>query len=177
MSTETNAAVAAIIPPGVIVAYGGENIPLGWELCQGQRVRKDDSKYKDLFEAIGTAWGGTGTPFFHLPDLRGIFLRGVSGDSDRDAEKKDRLPARPDDADINNQGNKGNAVGSYQMDALQSHNHGYNAKKAEAEGGKGFWGFDFDNNSSTGRQPFRIDSTGGVETRPKNAYVNYMIKL
>jgi len=65
------------VPAGTINAYGGVTAPLGYLLCDGARVSR--LAYRDLFTAIGTAYGsGDGSTSFNLPDLRGQFLRGVA---------------------------------------------------------------------------------------------------
>jgi hypothetical protein len=67
---------AQIIPPGTIVAYGGAQIiPDGWLLCNGDDYNSTDSRYRNLFNAIGTTWGGNGNPTFRVPDFQGLFLR------------------------------------------------------------------------------------------------------
>ena len=103
-------------PIGSIIAFGGnkESIPDNWILCDGSpHLRKD---YKPLFEIIGTGWGaGDGGTTFNVPDLRGQFLRGVTGDSIVDPDSANRF--------AKSGGNSGNAVGSYQTDAMQGHHH------------------------------------------------------
>jgi microcystin-dependent protein len=42
--------------------------PVGWAACDGAQVRIDQNP--TLFSLIGTAFGGNGTEFFNLPDLR-----------------------------------------------------------------------------------------------------------
>ena len=94
-------------------------------ICDGRSVKRPD--FPDLFNAIGTTWGGDGAPSFFLPDLRGRFLRGVDGDGrnpsnpprdpDRDVRMSPLPPGSP------NPGNSGNAVGSIQGDATQDHTH------------------------------------------------------
>lgn len=70
-----------IIPPGVIVPYGGVTPPIGWLLCDGSEVRK--SEFGDLFLAIGFNFrdpseiSDNGVNFFALPDMRGRFPLGV----------------------------------------------------------------------------------------------------
>jgi hypothetical protein len=173
-----NQIVADLIPPGTIVAFGGEVLPSGWEFCNGQPVDSNEAKYQRLYKAIGTGWGGSGTPIFHLPDLRGRFLRGVSGTVDVDPEKDKRDPARPADPVMSNQGNSGNRVGSTQPQSFLAHNHSYSGKKAQASGGGGFWGFDFDNNSGPiGSNNYLMSTVGGTETRPVNTNVHFIIKL
>lgn len=65
------------VPIGTIVAYGGQVIPEkeGWFRCDGRALNINN--FNDLFKAIGANWGGDGNPFFNIPDLRGVFLRGT----------------------------------------------------------------------------------------------------
>jgi hypothetical protein len=63
------------LPVGLIVGYGAAAAPSGWLLCDGAAVSR--VTYKDLFDAIGTAWGvGDGATTFNLPDGRGRALLG-----------------------------------------------------------------------------------------------------
>ncbi|HZV36442.1 MAG TPA: tail fiber protein [Verrucomicrobiae bacterium] len=156
-------------PPGAIIAFGGANIPAGWLLCNGSNVSR--ATYTNLYNAIGTAWGngdGSGTTF-SLPDLRGVFLRGVNGT--RNDSYTDPGDAR---GNLFAGGNSGNAVGSYQQDMYKAHNHNLT------------WGIgNFQNQATPWSVPivnmyfnntYPTDTQGGTETRPKNAYVNYIIK-
>lgn len=62
--------VDAILPVGMMTAYGGSVAPAGWLLCQGQAVSR--STYSALFGVLGTTFGaGDGSTTFNLPDLRG----------------------------------------------------------------------------------------------------------
>jgi len=57
------------LPAGIILPYATTTIGKDCLLCNGAAVSRVD--YKDLFEAIGTAWGsGDGSTTFTLPDLR-----------------------------------------------------------------------------------------------------------
>jgi microcystin-dependent protein len=60
-----------LMPPGVIVPFGGTNVPSGWLLCDGSAV--SSIQYAALYSAIRTNWGaGTNSTYnFNLPDLRG----------------------------------------------------------------------------------------------------------
>lgn len=49
--------------PGVV-----NNLPAGWMFCQGQTMQI--TTYKDLFNLIGTTYGGDGVNNFKLPDLQ-----------------------------------------------------------------------------------------------------------
>ena len=182
----------ALIPAGVIVPFGGEaeNIPSGWLLCDGSEISR--SEYPSLYNAVGVCWGtGDGSTTFNLPDMRGMFLRGVSGASENDPDADTRIVLN------DNGGNTGNNVGSYQGDAIRNITGGIDASNlpntsealgeiqsanitgafegifgsqmSTADGGNGYMlrGFRFDAS--------RIVPVGG-DNRPKNVYVNYIIK-
>ena len=199
----------ALCPAGSIMAFGGATIPAGWLLCDGSALAS--TAKTRLFNAIGTTWGDGTTHLgtvetpadpdtnFNLPDLRGLFLRGLNGarsdtSADPDAASRSFSAAG---------GNTGNQVGSLQADKVQAHRHqwGYynsadlfswnsaeQAVKAldrllsdqiPSGSGKdddymdvmnvagGFW-----------TQPVAPVLVNDVtaETRPNNAYVNYIIK-
>lgn len=167
---------------GIVVAFAGTRIPPGWEFCDGRSVSKDDPKYKKLFEAIGAIHGGDANPNFQLPDYRGRFLRGVDGTAGRDpgANLPPSDPAGRQAPGQNNSGNPGNQVGSVQEDMFEAHVHSTNGKFLEGSGGGGFEGAGFESNSRQNHpwaRAYTTNSTGGAETRPKNVYVHYIIKL
>ena len=106
-----------MVPAGAIVAFGGQNIPNGWLLCDGRAL--NSGTYPRLFAAIGTSWGaGSGGALnFNLPDFRGVFLRGTdnsptTGVSGRDPDANNRT-------NIVDGGSLGNAVGSLQLQATR----------------------------------------------------------
>jgi microcystin-dependent protein len=97
-------------PAGMIVAFGGANPPDGWLPCDGAAVSR--TTYSNLLAAISETWGaGNGSSTFNVPDLRGVFLRGVNGT--RSGEYADPGDSRTG----------GNSVGSFQPDGSKSHNH------------------------------------------------------
>lgn len=62
---------------GAIKAFGGPNVPSGWEICDGRPVSR--TSYAALLAAISTFWGnGDGFTTFNLPDLRGRSLFGAN---------------------------------------------------------------------------------------------------
>jgi hypothetical protein len=157
-------------PPGAILAYAGpldeeELRQAGWLLCDG-RTLKREGEYARLFHAVGTVWGhGDTLHTFNLPDLRGLFLRGVSG------ERSDSL-ADPDPATRTNAlngGSIGNQVGSIQRDDFKRHIHRIGITANIAEIGKAIGG--------AGPNLTETTPDGGNETRPKNAYVHYIIRF
>jgi hypothetical protein len=187
-------------PAGTIVAFGGgkSKIPIGWVVCEGQSLDRTDARYRNLFNAIGTSWGSDAANKFSIPDLRGMFLRGVNdtakvnllkGDIEASIRKNSRM-------DLNNPGNGGNAVGSKQEEALLSHSHTINDPghthlvargwSVHNDGGNRNGGGELTNgglsgdpshNAQNNATGISINSFGGLEVRPKNAYVFYIIKL
>lgn len=171
-----------LVPPGTIIAYGGATMPPGWLPCDGSEVSR--LAYPVLFSAIDTAWGaGNLSTTFHLPDLRGRFLRGMDGGSGRDPDVGTRTAS-------NAGGLAGNAVGSVQADAFQGHHHGLNHSNLTAWGwgepSNGFnnigggGGHGFFNNWRVMDPDMDFSGNGAPrftkETRPANAYVKYIIK-
>lgn len=64
------AGAAGSVPPGTVTAFAGKTAPDGWLMCDGQSY--SISTYRDLYNAIGTTYGGYGQSF-QVPDLRGRF--------------------------------------------------------------------------------------------------------
>ena len=64
---------------GMIAFYCRTVAPDGWLVCDGDEISRIN--YSDLFAVIGTRFGdGDGSSTFNLPDLRGMFIRGWSGE-------------------------------------------------------------------------------------------------
>ncbi len=189
---------------GSIVAFAGpvENIPANWLLCDGRFFSK--LIFPDLFAAIGTNWGGDGDPFFLLPDLRGQFLRGVDTDTSgassspaQDPDRDARAASNPA-ANVSHPGSSGNKVGSKQSYATArptkplitddpgDHSHldptwagGTGPFELAVGAARGPGNSDFippNNTSNAGRHTHTVTSGGDNETRPRNAYVCWIIK-
>jgi microcystin-dependent protein len=174
-------------PIGSIVAFSGtpNKIPKGWMICDGTRL--DRMKEADLFDAIGTVWGGDGSDGFFLPDLRGMFLRGVDKGLDgtssgRDLDSDKREPAN---AGAAAQGNSRNSVGSRQGESIRSHSHvvSYTYRDFHKEANHDFPHIDGTGDPNPSYDPvmesstIATNTTGGSETRPINAYVYYIIRV
>lgn len=175
---------AILFPPGLIAPFAGsaDKVPAGWLLCDGSAVSRSD--YANLYDAIGVNWGtGDGSTTFNLPDLRGMFLRGVSGDSGNDADADSRVLLN------DNGGNTGNNVGSYQGDAIRNITGSFNG----VDGYRYIYGtttgvFYAQNNNNTqgcgdgdnDNSLVNFDASRvvpvGSDNRPKNVYVTYIIK-
>lgn len=180
----------SLAPSGMVVAFAGPTPPQGWLLCDGAEV--DRGTYADLFAAIGTAHGaGDGATTFHLPDLRGRFLRGVDRGAARDPDVAARAAAAPG-------GNAGDAVGSIEPTAMSNHGHAVNdPSHAHAEiiahGAPG--GFLWTNAQAGGFASLAqsnvptaaaytgisiggpVGATVSSESRPENAAVHFIIKF
>lgn len=158
-------------PIGGITAFAGTSAPAGYLICDGSAVSR--STYASLFAVIGTAFGaGDGSTTFNLPDLRGRFLRGVDGSAGVDPDKTTRTA-------MASGGNTGNNVGSIQLDAFQGHAHQVSGNGSASNG------YNSASSGSAGNLQNTIsiisNGTNGTprvsnETRPQNAYVNYIIK-
>jgi len=85
----------------------------------------------------------------------------VNGDAGKDPDSASRTA-------IKEGGKTGNNVGSYQQDEFKSHSHSYQGLVDEQSNRGHDSGFHLTGRSS--------GATGGSETRPKNAYVFYIIK-
>lgn len=169
-----------LVPAGVIAPYGGTSAPSGWLACNGASVSR--TTYAALFSAIGTAYGTASGTTFRLPDLRGRFLRGTNtfgGASGLDPDAATRTA-------MSTGGNTGDAVGSVQGDEFASHNHGGGnhdhlaIAAAGSDGGSGALVGGTDTAINDGQDTVSASGTiittqGGNETRPINAYVNYII--
>ena len=182
LQAQLTALQAAVVPSGTVVAFAGPVAPAGWAFCDGSALNR--TSYPALFAAIGTSSGyGDNATTFNVPDYRGLFLRGtdrVAGNSSavfgsgvtpataamNDPESTTRTAARPG-------GSSGQLVGSLQADQLASHTHSYAYDHTDVAATHSYDGGPYPIgalNATTG-------ATGGLETRPKNVAVTYIIKL
>ena len=189
--------VSLAVPAGTVLAFAGsvEKIPVGWLLCDGALVSR--TEYKILFDVIGiTHGGGDGVLTFNVPDYRGRFLRGVDHGTGRDPNAGSRTPPQPDNLN-SGLGNTGDAVGSIQEAATAMpnnnfsispagvHSHGIQTRQDDYNFTNGYIGPSYGYDNGTFSVTNNTDSAGShthsllggdAETRPKNAYVNWIIK-
>jgi len=183
-------------PVGAIVAYAGSVeatararlARAGWLLCDGDHVAKSD--FPDLYEAIGDAYGATGDEStFALPDLRGMFLRGLD-DPDGPGQPAPRAGRDPDGAT--------RAIGSEQAHATalpatpfstgtESQRHTHDVI-TDARGQGGPQGEDrLDRRGARGKadvlvrvndrsHTHNVIEGGDEETRPENVALNWIIR-
>lgn len=161
------AAGIGLSPSGAILAYGGTAAPTGYLMCDGSSYLRTD--YADLFTAIGTAFGAADGSHFNVPDLRGRFLRGTDGGASRDPDKASRTAMATG-------GNTGDNVGSVQTGQVQSHSHTLNVFTTTGASSPNLVATDTASNGpASGAHP-ATNTSGGNETRPINAGVNFIIK-
>lgn len=171
--SESSAQADNGMPIGAIITYAGavndntDNVTVygckgTWRLCNGAEY--DPLEFTSLHLVLNDAWGTN-----RLPDLRGVFLRGTNytaSDAYSDPDITDRDRRGADD-------NVGNQVGSFQDDEFESHTHTnkttFIVDGAAGRFSGGSWGAYSANPA--------INNTGGNETRSKNAYVNFIIRV
>jgi hypothetical protein len=162
-------ATGFLMPVGSIMPYGGTTAPDGWLMCDGTAVSR--TTYAELFTVVGTAFGeGDGTTTFNLPDLRGTFLRGRDAGAGRD-------PDAGGCEEMASGGNSGDAVGSVQDDQYKSHTHTITRYWNNVfHGNGGQFAGHYNGSAYSNGQSGGIEESGGNETRPVNAYVNFILK-
>jgi microcystin-dependent protein len=171
------------MPIGTVVAFAGEDVQLpdGWLYCDGSHLNRTD--YTALYDIIGWTYGKPNSQQFDLPDYRGIFLRGIDT-SYAQKSTSGRDPDRYSRTDPTNATPIGNRVGSIQGDTIKLHDHLVGRQQASLSiTGGGFQVAGMSNGSSP--SIYTQDNAGEAkdplinrasETRPKNAYVNWIIK-
>nr|WP_294950160.1 phage tail protein [uncultured Mucilaginibacter sp.] len=158
------------LPVGTVMPYMGltENMAglraQGWLPCDGTSYLH--TEFPHLHKAIGNSNGGD-TSRFNVPDLRGVFLRGVDRPADsRDPDSGSRQAQSPG-------GLTGNNVGTYQGDALKKHTHNTNEWNTSS--------FMITHSGNDWHPPRDLHSKPSSETgdssesRPKNVAVYYII--
>ncbi|MCZ2158669.1 tail fiber protein [Bartonella sp. 220] len=160
---------------GFIGTFAMEKVPAGWLLCDGQEYSRKE--YAGLFAALGTTWGqGDGWETFNVPDLRGMFLRGL--DSAQKIDKGRLLGSRQEDS-FKNHTHQG------KTDSAGNHQHSFIGIKDMAAASPNEWkcypyGRDRTNSLTAfaGEHTHTVilEATGGNETRPVNVAVIYAVK-
>ncbi len=193
------------VPPGTIVPYAGptdadgypEKVPRGWLLCDGRAL--ESAVYPELYAAIADTWGAGSKEAgkaadFNLPDLRGMFLTGAESDGELGTTVPDTImrhrhsashthPAgdlflglafydgRPDDY--------GYADWAWVLD-FSPNTYIYHMASEQVSSVSRTRGVNMTGDtgpaSITNMYTERDPQQGSTESRPKNAYVNFIIK-
>jgi microcystin-dependent protein len=169
------------LPAGTIISYLGAEATLnalasqGWLLCDGSSV--GTLQYPNLWQAIGDKFGSTGMGAFNLPDLRGMFLRGVDSSGTVDPDYRLRTSPVAGNGTV-----VGPVVGSRQEQQLRNHQHYWDQNFGQISISGSDINVQLAPNSPyapggglLGRQPTTDTDGGGNETRPVNVYVYYLI--
>ncbi len=165
-----NATESSIMPIGSLLIWFFNNPPQGFLQAKGQLVKRSD--YAELWSLVQKNGGalsesswqnqkgrfsyGDGQTTFRLPDLRDMFLRGISSNR---------------------------KIGSYQSDSFASHSHrGPSGRRGLLRDGTSLnqWVALLEHGSYTNGTATGLDvvaATGGSETRPKNIGLNFCIKV
>ena len=182
------ALASQLVPVAGVMPFAGASAPTGYLLCDGAAVSR--TTYAALFAILGVTHGqGNGTTTFNVPNYQGRFLRGVDNSAGFDPDKTGRTAMATG-------GNTGNNVGSVQGHGFQTHTH-TQASHSHSVGGLANNGLTIGSSTflmtnpgansaqGTDSQTPTINSaaasgtnsqTTANETRPVNAYVNYIIK-
>lgn len=160
--------------------------------CDGSAISR--TQYATLFNVVGTSFGsGDGKSTFNLPNLIGVFPRGMNGTAKGDGydPDADSRMAQPGVAN----GNNGNKVGSYQLFATGTpsnpmstnasglHSHVFpnvpndNSSSAIAGSGQSIWNDNDTLSSINGAHTHAFIGGGDAETRPNNVSCYYVIKF
>ena len=178
---------------GMVVAFAGseDKIPLGdgWLPCDGRALPRA-GQYAPLFAVVGTLHGvGDGVNTFNIPDLRGYFLRGVTGSSQVDKGLAERIAVAG--GSVNEAGSMQHAATalprtSFRTSYVGDHVHGdptWNGGPGPYELAtlyRGPGGYDYGPQSApttpAGGHDHNVVAGGDVETRPENKYVHWLIK-
>ena len=163
-----------LIPTGTILPYAGDLRDVrvvdrlhggGWLPCFGQTVPV--AAYPLLYDQIVNVYGGD-SQNFALPDLRGLFVRGVD-DAHPLASVQPYRTAAP-------------AV-AFTTDTVPAHTHSLDGLPTQREGTIPFSGFNqaewneaAAETSAVGDHQHTIVSGGDRESRPINVYLDFIIK-
>lgn len=166
------------VPYGAITPFAGEVDAAtnyereGWYLCDGRSL--DHTKYPHLYAVLGVLFGGDGAPDFNLPDLRGMFLRGVDNGTGRDPDAGERyLQGQPSV-------HPPEPTGTWQDPEFHRHNH-HLTGAWEVARNEGSDLQAMSNDPGSGGDAGYTDSYSGEmgptsEVRPKNVSVNWLIQ-
>jgi microcystin-dependent protein len=183
---------------GTVIAFAGmaNKIPVseGWLECDGRFLPRTGA-YAALFDAIGILYGeGDGITTFNIPDFRGYFLRGVTGNSNVDRGLLHRIASAhgtPNEAGSYQGPATAAPMNQFQTTLIPDHQHGdptWNGKPGQFElatqnsagSCRGPGGFDYGPQSApttaAGGHSHMIIAGGDEETRPVNKYVHWLIK-
>lgn len=175
-SASTTATINLPLPVGTVISYMGTNpaslAVLGWVPCDGRAV--SSQSYPDLYAAVGTTYGGDGNPNFNLPNLIGMFQRGIDSNGAVDPDAASRTSPISGNATV-----VGPVIGSRQGFQVQNHQHNWSDNFGQITWSGSDLNVQLAPNSPHGGNQGTQATTdwdgGGNETRPYNTYVYFLI--
>jgi microcystin-dependent protein len=185
-------------PVGTIQAYGGTKDPDGYMICDGRALLR--SEYPDLFAVIGTSYGAPDSTRFNIPDMRGEFLRGADNGAGVDTDARQASKSGGNTSGVGSIQDDNNKSHNHTEENTGGHSHTYTAysfsggsahpEDHHSESTETGWNDWWDSMSvlvaasgytteagAAGAHNHTIYSSGGLESRPKNVAVNFIIKL
>jgi len=184
----------AIVPAGTVIYVAGAAVPTGYLAANGGTGNR--TTHARLFAAIGTTYGaGDGSTTFGLPDLRGVFARGL--DSGRGIDTGRVLGSFQDSANLAHAHGVTDPGHTHTGSTNTTGDHSHTLANTPKGGGSEPWngGSGSDWNANTGGTTgidgahshtvsvnsnttgITIQSNGGSESRPKNVALLACIKL
>jgi len=124
---------------GEIRMFAGNFAPVGWEFCAGQLLPISD--YGELFNLIGTTYGGDGVKTFALPSLQSrfpmhqgnSFVLGQQGGVEQVTLTVSEIPAHNHPAACaTGRGNSASPVGNYWSRDPAGHSAAYDTRDGSA---------------------------------------------
>jgi hypothetical protein len=177
-SANTTATIVVPFPAGTVIHYMGNASTIqnlfnqGWLQCDGSAV--SSATYPALYAAIGTTYGGNGSPNFNLPNLSGLFLRCIDPHGIEDPD----CGARSSPI-INDPTTVGAVVGSRQGSCVENHQHNWSRNFGQISASGGDLNIQLcnggDKDPNQGTQATTDFDGGRAETRPRNAYAYFLM--
>lgn len=172
----------SFMPVGAIFCYAGTQAPVNYHLCDGSALSKVD--YPELFAAIGSNYNNSSSNFdtqnyFNIPDLRGMFVRGLDHNRGLDSQGEHRMVG-----DLQQSMTALPSFAPFIIDQAGNHNHSTFFWYAPLSG---YGNTNFVAITELGNKTNVDTSDAGVhnhnlfggdpETCPVNMALNYIIKL
>ena len=162
-------------PVGSIISFAGNSDPVDpvngdvWLICDGRQFTREE--YPAYWQLLHNVEDSAQPNTFQIPDLRGIFLRGVDPTGTLDPGVDDRTPMFPG-------GMGGRSVGSLQQDQFSSHQHPVPGEMSiDHDGDAQTQILASPGNSGSAGATDSVGKNMGLETRPINAYLHQLIRV
>jgi len=110
------------------MAHLGSADPSGWLVCDGRQLSKSDYPFLwDFFSNNGLDFGITSSTF-NLPDMRGMFLRGIDDSRDLGSEQQDSIKSHTHNVSAQNVDTTSAGLHSHSSDTDTGGGHSHPVK-------------------------------------------------